>query len=136
MTAIDMADVPPMVGTRPPPRKGAGFFSRTAEANPFESIPIAAYEQPVWRQPSPFMRSWMVSDPAGLKQVLIGHPEQFVSTIAEKLLMYGLGRNLQYYDAPAVRAIVHSAAAKNYSFEALVAGVIKSPAFQLRANLK
>jgi hypothetical protein len=70
---------------------------------------------------------------AGLKQVLVGHPEQFVSTIAEKLLMYGLGRNLQYYDAPAVRAIVHSAAAKNYSFEALVAGVVKSGAFQMRA---
>ncbi len=70
---------------------------------------------------------------AGLKQVLVGHPEQFVSTIAEKLLMYGLGRNLQYYDAPAVRAIVRSAAAKDYSFEALVAGVVTSPAFQMRA---
>jgi cytochrome c551/c552 len=70
---------------------------------------------------------------AGLKQVLVGHPEQFVSTIAEKLLMYGLGRNLQYYDAPAVRTIVRSAAAKNYSFEALVAGVVRSPAFQMRA---
>jgi hypothetical protein len=70
---------------------------------------------------------------AGLKQVLVGRPEQFVSTIAEKLLMYGLGRNLQYYDAPAVRAIVHSAATKNYSFEALVSGVVRSPAFQMRA---
>jgi mono/diheme cytochrome c family protein len=70
---------------------------------------------------------------AGLKQVLVAHPEQFVSTVAEKLLMYGLGRNLQYYDAPTVRAIVHSAAKKNYSFEALVSGVVKSPAFQMRA---
>lgn len=70
---------------------------------------------------------------AGLKQVLVAHPEQFVSTIAEKLLMYGLGRNLQYYDAPTVRAIVHSAAKKNYSFEALVSGVVESPAFQMRA---
>jgi hypothetical protein len=70
---------------------------------------------------------------AGLKQVLVGRPEQFVSTVAEKLLMYGLGRNLQYYDAPAVRAIVSAAAKKNYSFEALVSGVVKSPAFQMRA---
>jgi hypothetical protein len=29
----------------------------------------------------------------------------------EKLLMYALGRKLQYYDAPAVRAIVHQGAA-------------------------
>lgn len=72
---------------------------------------------------------------AGLKQVLVGHPEQFVSTVAEKLLMYGLGRNLQYYDEPAVREIVRSAANRKYSFEALVSGVVKSPAFQMRAPL-
>ena len=48
----------------------------------------------------------------GLKQALVAHPEQFVSAVAEKLLMYALGRNLQYYDAPAVREIVRGAAAR------------------------
>ena len=40
----------------------------------------------------------------GLKQELLRQSEQFVPTVTEKLLMYAIGRNLQYYDAPAVRA--------------------------------
>ena len=48
---------------------------------------------------------------AGLKKALLSDRDQFVNTVAEKLLMYALGRNLQYYDAPAVRTIVRQAAA-------------------------
>jgi hypothetical protein len=69
---------------------------------------------------------------AGLKKALLAHPEQFVNTVAEKLLMYAVGRNLQYYDAPAVRAIVRDSKASNYSFGALVLGVVKSTPFQMR----
>ena len=55
--------------------------------------------------------------------------------MAEKLLMYGIGRNVQYYDAPAVRAIVREAAASNnYKFASLVLGVVKSAPFQMRAQ--
>src|SRR2546426_1255044 len=43
---------------------------------------------------------------AGLRQLLLRRPEQFVSTLTENLLTYSLGRSLAYYDAPAVRAIV------------------------------
>ena len=43
-----------------------------------------------------------------------------MSAVAEKLLMYALGRNLQYYDAPAVRAIVRGAARDNYTLASLV----------------
>ena len=71
---------------------------------------------------------------AGLKKALVAHPEPFVSAVAEKLLMYALGRNLQYFDAPAVRAIVRGAAADNYTLSALVAGVVKSVPFQMRAK--
>ena len=53
---------------------------------------------------------------------------------AEKLLMYALGRNLQYYDAPAVRAIVREAAARKYTFSSLVLGVVKSTPFQMRTK--
>jgi Protein of unknown function (DUF1585)/Protein of unknown function (DUF1588) len=69
---------------------------------------------------------------AGLKKALLAHPEQFVSTVAERLLMFALGRNLQYYDAPAVRAIVREAAADNYKLSTLVLGVVKSAPFQMR----
>lgn len=70
----------------------------------------------------------------GLKKALTAHPEQFVDTVASKLLMYGLGRNLQYYDAPAVRTIVHDAAPNKYTLASLVVGVVKSPQFQMRTS--
>ena len=69
----------------------------------------------------------------GLKKALLAHPEQFVGTVAEKLLMYALGRNVQYYDAPALRAIVRGASAANNTFESLVLGIVKSAPFQMRA---
>jgi hypothetical protein len=70
---------------------------------------------------------------AGLKKALLLHPEEFTGTIAEKLLMYAIGRNIQYYDRPAVRAILRQAAANNYTFASLVSGVVNSKPFQMRA---
>jgi hypothetical protein len=69
---------------------------------------------------------------SGLRRELLRQPEQFVHTVADRLLMYAIGRNLQYYDAPSVRAIVRDAAAANYTFPSLVLGVVKSRPFQMR----
>ena len=69
---------------------------------------------------------------AGLKRELMRHPEQFAGTVAERLLMYAVGRNLQYYDAPSVRAILHDAAPARYTLPSLVLGVVKSRPFQMR----
>jgi len=69
---------------------------------------------------------------AGLKQVLLKQSDQFVDTVTERLLMYAIGRNLQYYDQPSVRAIVHEAAASKYTLPSLVLGVVKSRPFQMR----
>jgi len=69
---------------------------------------------------------------AGLKASLLSHPEEFVSTITEKLMMYGVGRNVQYYDRPAIRAIIKQAARNNYTFASLVLGVVESAPFQMR----
>ena len=69
---------------------------------------------------------------AALKKALVAHPDEFVHAIAEKLLMYAIGRNVQSYDAPALRGIVRHAAANNYTFASLVSGVVKSVPFQMR----
>jgi hypothetical protein len=71
---------------------------------------------------------------AGLKKILVAQQDQFVTTVAEKLLMYALGRNLQYYDQPSVRAVVHDAAAGNSTLASLVVGVVKSAPFELRTK--
>ncbi|MSO19743.1 MAG: DUF1592 domain-containing protein [Acidobacteria bacterium] len=67
-----------------------------------------------------------------LKKVMLGRSEQFVSTFTEKLMMYALGRGVEYYDQPAVRGILRDAAAQNYKWSALVSGVVRSAPFQSR----
>jgi hypothetical protein len=70
---------------------------------------------------------------AGLRALLLTEPEQFPRTVTEKLMAYALGRRLEYYDRPAVRAIVRDAAASNYRWSALIAGIVKSPPFLMRS---
>ena len=69
---------------------------------------------------------------AGLKAWLLNHPEEFLSTVAGNLLMYAIGRNVQYFDQPAVRSIVRESARHNYTFESMVQAVVKSVPFQMR----
>ena len=71
---------------------------------------------------------------AGLKKALLAHPEQFVHTVAGKLMMYGVGRNLQYFDEPSIRYVVHEAARDNYTFASLILGIVKSTPFQMRQS--
>jgi hypothetical protein len=73
--------------------------------------------------------------PVQFRQALLEHAEQFVTTATDKLLMYALGRGVEYYDAPAVRAIVREASRNNYRFaSSLILGVVKSPPFQMRTS--
>jgi mono/diheme cytochrome c family protein len=73
-----------------------------------------------------------VRGPAGLRDVLLRHREQFVATVTENLLAYAIGRPVEYYDLPTVRRIVHDAAAGGYRWSALVHGVVTSTPFQMR----
>jgi hypothetical protein len=69
-----------------------------------------------------------------LRAALAARPEAFVQTLTEKLMTYALGRGLQHYDMPVVRAIVRDAKGKNYSFSAVVMGIVRSVPFQMRAS--
>ena len=44
-----------------------------------------------------------------LRAALLKHPDVFVGTLTEKLMIYALGRGLQAYDMPVVRGIVRDA---------------------------
>jgi hypothetical protein len=69
----------------------------------------------------------------GLKRALLNKSDQFVTTVVEKLLTYALGRGIEYYDQPAVRAIVRDAARSDYQFSSgLIMGVVRSVPFQMR----
>ena len=71
---------------------------------------------------------------AGLQQALLSHPESFVTTLSEKLLTYGLGRGVGFYDAPAVRKIVRESQAKDFRFSSVILGVVNSTPFQMRRS--
>ncbi len=72
---------------------------------------------------------------AEFRALLLARPERFVTTLAEKLFVYGLGRGLESYDMPRVRAVVRESGAVNYRFSSLVRGLVTSPAFQRRQAL-
>ena len=68
----------------------------------------------------------------GLRDVLLERRDEFVTTVAEKLLTYALGRGIEHYDRPALRAIVRDAAADGHRWSSLVLGVARSLPFQMR----
>jgi predicted GTPase len=71
--------------------------------------------------------------PSGLKQALLtDHRDEYLQAVAEKLLTYALGRGLEYYDKPTVRAIVREATRDNYRLSSLIAAVVTSVPFEMR----
>jgi hypothetical protein len=70
--------------------------------------------------------------PGSLRRALLARREAFVATAAEKLLTYALGRRVEYFDMPAVRAIARDAARDGNRFSALVTGIVQSTPFRLK----
>jgi hypothetical protein len=66
-----------------------------------------------------------------LRQALMRYSPQFMRTLTEKLMTYGLGRGVESGDMPVVRAIVHDAERNQYRFSALILGIVKSDPFQM-----
>ena len=69
---------------------------------------------------------------AQLKVVLKDKKALVARCLAEKMLTYALGRGLEYYDRPAVDAIVASLAKNDYRFSTLVTEISKSFPFRMR----
>ena len=74
-----------------------------------------------------------VDGPVALRAALLERDDQFVQALTEKLMMYAIGRELEYYDMPQVRAVVRAAKREDYRFSALVAGIVQSDAFRMQA---
>jgi hypothetical protein len=68
---------------------------------------------------------------AGLRALMVARQEDFVRTFGGKLLAYAIGRGLDHHDAPAVRRIARDAAPANYSWSAIITGIVKSTPFSM-----
>ena len=75
-----------------------------------------------------------VDGPAALRRSLLAQKEQFVRTVTGKLLTYAVGRQMEYSDAPAIRAIVRTAGANDYRWSSTILAIIKSTPFQMRRS--
>jgi hypothetical protein len=73
-----------------------------------------------------------VSSPADLREALLNRPAPLIRTFTENLMAYGIGRRIEYYDMPAVRAVTREAAANDNRLSAFILGVVNSPAFQMK----
>src|SRR5262249_1627538 len=76
-----------------------------------------------------------IDGPASLRKWLLGYSDQFVEVVAEKLLIYALGRGVEYQDMPLVRSIAHDAKRNGGHFSALVLGVVTSKPFQMNMRV-
>ena len=72
-----------------------------------------------------------LAGPGDLRAALMARSETFITTFTESLMAYALGRRVEYYDMPAVRAIVREAAEQQNRMSAFVLGVVGSAAFQM-----
>ena len=72
-----------------------------------------------------------ISTPAQLSDVLLKRPVPLVRTLTENLMAFALGRRVEYYDQPSIRAITRAAEANGYPVSSLILGVIKSDAFRM-----
>ena len=107
---------------------------------PLESFTVIGQWRDVdWAADAPIDPSTVLPDgvrlsgPVELREALLRRPDQFAQALTEKLMMYALGRELEYHDMPQVRSIVRAAAQDDYRFSAIVRGIVSSDAFRMQA---
>jgi mono/diheme cytochrome c family protein len=71
-----------------------------------------------------------INGPVEMREQLSSRPAMFAQAFSEKLMMYAINRELDYFDMPQVRAIIHNAAKDNYKLSSIVLGIVHSDAFR------
>jgi hypothetical protein len=103
-------------------------FSATGQWRDFDRVaeePIDATTELPGGQP--------IDGPVELREALLRRPDQLVQALTVKLMMYALGRELEYFDMPQVRAVVRAAERDDYRFAGVVAGIVNSDSFRMQA---
>ena len=70
--------------------------------------------------------------PKGLQGILLSRKDQFVEAMTERLMTYALGRGVESYDMPAVRAVRDEAAKDDYRMQTIILGIVQSVPFSMR----
>ena len=73
-----------------------------------------------------------VTTPMDLTRSLLSRPVPLARAFTENLMAYAVGRRVEDFDQPAIRAIVREAEANGYRMWSFINAVVKSPAFRSR----
>ena len=68
--------------------------------------------------------------------MLVRQQSEFVGCLIRKMLTYGLGRGLEYYDQGTVKDIDAAAKRDGYTFSSVVLAIVRSEPFQKRRLLR
>jgi hypothetical protein len=75
-----------------------------------------------------------LAGPADLNKAILSRSDDFVETLIEKLMTFGLGRHVTYRDMPAIRRIARDAGRNDEHFSALILGIVTSEPFLMRTR--
>jgi Protein of unknown function (DUF1592)/Protein of unknown function (DUF1588)/Protein of unknown function (DUF1585)/Protein of unknown function (DUF1595)/Protein of unknown function (DUF1587) len=73
-----------------------------------------------------------ITSPSELVNALLKRPTPLVRTFTENLMAYALGRRIEYFDQPAIRAITKKAEADDFRVSSFILGIVKSDAFRMK----
>ena len=72
-----------------------------------------------------------MAGPADLRAALLNHSDSLIRNFTDNLMSFAIGRRIEYYDQPSIRAIAKKAAQNGNRFSSFVLGIVNSPAFQM-----
>ena len=70
-----------------------------------------------------------------LKKILLDRRDEFARCLTEKMMIYAIGRGLEYYDRGSVRDIQKQVAADDYRMQSLIKQIVLSPPFRSRGGV-
>ena len=73
-----------------------------------------------------------LESPSDLRQALLSRPTPLLRTFTTNLMAYALGRRIEPFDMPTIRAIVRDAETHDRRFSTYVLGIVNSPAFRMQ----
>jgi hypothetical protein len=73
-----------------------------------------------------------ISSANDLIGAMLKRPTPLVRTFTENLMAYALGRRVEYFDQPTIRAIAKKAEADDYRMSAFILGIVKSDTFRMK----
>jgi hypothetical protein len=72
-----------------------------------------------------------VNNPVELRQALLKRADVIVTNFTQNLMAYALGRRVESFDMPTVRAIIRDTTADDHRLSSLIMGIVTSDAFAM-----